>query len=286
MKAAWLAALALLAAISTQATAGLIDRRIYPAPTVPLAQAKLALGARLVNVTTSDGLTLTGIAVAAKPGMPLLLVFHGNASSAADVVQWFAPAIARGYGVIAGEYRGYSANPGRPSEAGLARDADAFAAYARSQASGGPLWLVGHSLGGGVALGLAQRARFDAVVTIGTFTRLRAMVPGIARAFVPDGYDNRAAMGRLGHPFFLVHGTRDDTVPLSEGRALHAAAGAAKQPGASFIVIGSDHRPSGALLTHVFDAIARWSKDGRFDVQLLPSEIKLVPFGAETALNP
>lgn len=48
-----------------------IHDRIYQPP-----------GATMLRVTTADGLTLTGAAVAAHAGQPTLLVFHGNASSA------------------------------------------------------------------------------------------------------------------------------------------------------------------------------------------------------------
>lgn len=266
--------------------AGPIQNRIYPAPTKPLSLAGLPEGASLVAVRTSDGLDLKGVAVPARDASPTLLVFHGNASSAADAARWFAPLVAKGYGLVVAEYRGYSGNAGSPDEAGLMADAEAFLALARSRAAGAPVWVVGHSLGGGVALGLSKRHKLEAVITIGTFTRLRAMAPKLARALVPDHYDNKAAVAALDEPYFLVHGTADDVVPASEGEQLHRAAGAAGKIGASFVVMGADHRPRGDQIAAIIAAASVQLRTGAPRAESLPAEVKLVPFGQARPLNP
>jgi len=260
--------------------------RIYPAPTAPLTLAGLPGGTFIIDVRTADGLLLKGLATPARENMPTILVFHGNGSSAADAVAWLRPLIGKGYGLVAAEYRGYSANPGNPSETGLAADADAFFGYARAQAGAAPVWVVGHSLGGGVAFGLARRQRLDALVTVGAFTRLRAMAPKLARAFVPNGYDNKAAVALLDEPYFLIHGSQDATVPLAQGEELHAAAGAARRRGASFVVMGADHKPSGEQILAIITAAASALAAGRYAADLLPAEIKLVPFGQQAPINP
>jgi uncharacterized protein len=288
MKRWLLLALALLMslALAPIAVSGIVSDRIYHPPTALLTLDGLPASARFVDVTTVDGLALKGILVPAKPGMPLLLVFHGNASSAAGPVRWFGPLIAQGYGVLAAEYRGFSAMPGKPDEPGLERDAEAFAARARVEAKGAPLWLVGHSLGGGVALNLTRTQRFDAVVTIGTFSRIRDMAPGIARALVPDAYRNTANVARLADPYLLVHGTADDVVPAQMGGALHVAATKAGQTGASVVLDGEGHQPDARKLLAAFEALRSWRASGQWDVNRLPSAVKLVPFGATKPLNP
>lgn len=85
-----------------------------------------------MDVTTADGLALRGVEVAGRPALPVLLVFHGNASAASGTVAWLAPLVAAGHGVVAAEYRGYSGTPGRADETGLAADADAFLAHAKA----------------------------------------------------------------------------------------------------------------------------------------------------------
>jgi uncharacterized protein len=277
---------ALVLGIGSFATAGMVTSRIYPAPVAPLTLDGLPTAARFVEVTTVDSLTLKGILVPAKPGMPLLLVFHGNASSATKPIRWLAPLIEQGYGVLAAEYRGYSGMPGKPSEPGLERDAGAFAARARLEAKGAPLWLVGHSLGSGVALNLARRERFDTVVTIGAFTRIRAMTSGLARALVPDAYRNEDNVPHLPDAYILIHGTADDLVPAGMGNTLHAAATRAGRTGASVVMIGEGHQPDAHKLCAAFDAVRSWRETGQWNAAQLPADVKLVPFGATKPLNP
>lgn len=286
MRACLIALITLLTlTLAGPASADPVSDRIYPAPRTPLSIEGLAAGAALIEVETADGLRLRGLEAAARPGMPTLLVFHGNGSSAARSVQWFAPAIARGYGVVAAEYRGYSGNPGQPSEHGLAGDADAFLARARRTAGDGPVWIVGHSLGGGVALALARRSPAEVVITLGTFTRLRDMVSGLTRAVVPDAYRNIDAVPALNGPYFLIHGAADPVVPATQGEALHSLAGAAHLAGASFVILGADHAPAGDLVLPILETIRGRAAAGALSIAGLPEAIKVIPFGQSRPLT-
>jgi fermentation-respiration switch protein FrsA (DUF1100 family) len=284
--ARFVAAIAALVLAPAPVAAGPVSDRVYPAPKAPLSLDGLPPTARMISVETADGLTLAGIAVAAREAMPTLLVLHGNGSSAADAMRWLEPLAARGYGIVAAEYRGYSGNPGKPGEAGLTADGEAFLAYAKARRGSGPVWVLGHSLGGGVAFDLAKRERLEALITIGAFTRLRAAAPKLARAFVPNDYDNLAAVPKLDEPWFLIHGTADDIVSSGEGKALHSAAGAAKKTGAGFVILGGGHKPEGAQLLAIAEAIRAWFASGHYPATTLPKEVKLVPFGQDTPLNP
>ena len=271
---AFVGALLLAAAASAQ-----IHGQIYPAPTAALDPSGLPAGAVIDSVRTADGLTLKGIEIAPRDGKPTLLVLHGNGSNATRSVEWFAPLIAEGYGMVAADYREYSGNPGRASEAGLAADADAFYARARVVAGGGKLIVVGHSLGGGVAFGLARRQKLDALVTIGTFTDLRAMVPAAARWMIADRYDNTAAIATLDEPCYLIHGTADETIPFAHGEALRRAASAAHRAGALFTIRDAHHSPDGADLAMILRAVAAKTENpgGVVKVQL-PETVRLTPF--------
>lgn len=267
------------------AAADPVRDRIYPAPHAPLTLTGLPAEAELISVQTRDGLTLRGVSTPGHADRPLLLVLHGNGSSARDATAWFAPAIAAGYGVVAVEYRGYSGNPGTPDEAGLAADADAFLALARRTSGDRPIWIVGHSLGGGVAMALAERSPPAVLVTIGAFTRLRDMVSGPARALVPDAYRNLDRAATTTAPWFLIHGLADAVVPATQGQSLHVVAGRAGRSGASVVIAGAGHNPDGETLCAVLEAIrlrpagAAPSPDG------LPGTVSVIPFGQSRPLT-
>lgn len=256
-----------------------MHRRIYPAPTEPLSLSGLPEGAAFVTVTTADGLALKGVAVTPRPGKPTFLVFHGNGSAASRSIAWLSPLVAQGYGVVAAEYREYSGNPGRASEKGLAADADVFYALARQTAGQGRLIVVGHSLGGGVAFGLARRQTLDALVTIGTFSSLRDMAPAIARPLLTDRYDNEGAVATLDEPYFLIHGDADAVVPFAQGETLRAAAAAAHRPGAMFVVHRGGHGPDAATLAAILTAVsAKVETGGDIAQATLPARVTLTPF--------
>lgn len=269
---------ALFVTVGSPVSSQLIHDRIYPAPTAPIATATLPAGAQRMTLTTSDGLAITGAEIAPRPGKPTLLVFHGNASSAMGSLDWFAPLIAAGYGVVAAEYRGYSGNPGRADESGLGRDADAFYAEAKRLAGSDHVIVIGHSIGGGVAFGLAMRQKLDALVTIGTFTGLRAMAPKIARSFIADRYDNLAAVPKLDEPYFLIHGLADDTVPAAMGKELHKAAFLAKRDGFSAVIRDAGHHPDGAVIAPIIEAIAARLDHPDAAPAPLPDSVKLIAF--------
>lgn len=256
-----------------------IHERIYPAPTAPLAPADLPAGAAIITVRTADGLTLEGVEIAPREGKPTFLVFHGNGSAATRTMQWLAPLIAEGYGVVAAEYREYSGNPGRASEKGLAADADAFYARARVVAGGGKLIVVGHSLGGGVAFGLARRRTLDALATIGTFTDLRTMAPAAARWMISDRYDNIGTVPALDEPLYLIHGTADEVIPYAHGEALRQAAVSAHGTGALFTIQGAGHSPDGADISAILRTVAAKTQHPGAMVKVqLPETVRLTPF--------
>ena len=140
--------------------------------------------------------------------------------------------------------------------------------------------MVGHSLGGGVAFGLATRQHADALVTIGAFTRLRDMVSKLLRAAVPNEYDNVAAVAKIDEPLYTIHGTADETVPWQMGEQLAKAAQAAHKSGAAFVIKDARHAPDGAVVAMILRAIvAKLDGDGATVKVTLPETVHLFPFG-------
>lgn len=276
-EAAILFAFILSVIVAYPASAQMFRDQIYRPPAHRLDITNLPTEADAIHVKAADGTDLTGIEVRGRGDRPLVLIFHGNGSGADDTIRWFAPLSHRGYGIIAAEYRGYWGNPGTPSEAGIAQDADAFYAYAKARSEGRRVLVIGHSLGGGVAFGLAMRQRLDALVTIGAFTRLRAMAPKIARAFLADRYDNLAAVAALDEPWFLLHGTADDVVPTAMANELHNAAVRSRKRGASFALAGANHHPDGKLVADIVDLLTAQSQG--WTSTPLPPSVQTYPFG-------
>src|SRR5476649_1673653 len=80
-------------------------------------------------LTTADGEKVIVWHVAAKPGQPVVLYFHGNGDFLAGFFGRFRDLIADGTGIVALSYRGYAGSSGQPSEQGLLQDAAAAYAF-------------------------------------------------------------------------------------------------------------------------------------------------------------
>jgi alpha-beta hydrolase superfamily lysophospholipase len=111
--------------------------------------------------------------------------------------------------------------------------------YAQSKYPGLPTFLLGHSRGGGVAiLGAYEVAGLSGVVTWSAIghakrwdeeTKRTWQAQGASAIF--DDYDRNAAkfnidaaVARIDVPMLIVHGGRDESVPVEESRALAARA--------------------------------------------------------------
>jgi len=220
---------------------------IYPGSPVafPRAEdlARRLPAARLLDYRSSDGIALRGALVAATdPSAPVAVYFHGNAESAAQNLPFAADLADLGIGVFLAEFRGYGGLEGSPSEDGLYADGEA--AVDAVQATGvrpERLILIGRSLGSGVATELALRKPCALLVLISPYTSMVDMGRGLAGSAaplaVPDRYDNLAKIARVRCPVVILHGTRDDVISVTMGRALAAAA-----PGASLVEVpGASH---------------------------------------------
>jgi fermentation-respiration switch protein FrsA (DUF1100 family) len=128
------------------------------------------------------------------------------------------------------DYRGYGRSAGKPDERGTYLDARAArAALLREPITDAArLIYLGESLGGAVALALALEAPPRGLVLQSTFTSVRDMgrlhYPFLPPAIVPDAYPSLRRIQELKAPLLVLHGDRDDIVPLSHGQALFAAA--------------------------------------------------------------
>jgi fermentation-respiration switch protein FrsA (DUF1100 family) len=229
-------------------------RLIYlpsPGPVPPAAS--VLPGAEDVSFPTADGLRLHGWFVPGAVDSPVrpssrsaaVLVCNGNGGDRALRAPLAAALARMGLHVLLFDYRGYGANPGQPTEAGLAADARAAQAYlaGRAEVDPGRLVYFGESLGAAVALRLATERPPAALVLRSPFASLAEVgqhhYPVLpVSLLLRDRYDSAALAGRLSAPLLVVAGGRDRIVPASHSRRLFAAA---PQPKRLVVLEGADH---------------------------------------------
>ena len=78
---------------------------------------------KVIQLQTSDGLTLHSWYHKAKHNRKTIVYFHGNGGNIADRSIRVKPLLNAGMGLLMLNYRGYGDNEGKPSEKGLIKDA-------------------------------------------------------------------------------------------------------------------------------------------------------------------
>jgi fermentation-respiration switch protein FrsA (DUF1100 family) len=186
---------------------------------------------RDLGLEADDGERLHGWWIRARTdSLGQMLLCHGNAGNVGDRVVHAALLTATGFDVLLFDYRGYGRSTGQPSEEGTYRDARAALSCLLEQPGVDParIFYLGESLGGTVALDLALERPPAGLVLLSAFTGVRELgrlhYPFIPAALVPDAYPTLRRIHELHAPLLVLHGDRDDIVPLSQGRALFEAA--------------------------------------------------------------
>ena len=258
---------------------GVLDRFLlyFPDRGLTATPGDVGLAYEDVSFTAGDGVVLHGWFIPGR-GDVTWLWFHGNAGNIGDRVDNLKQLHDRlGVSVFLFDYRGYGRSEGSPSERGLYLDADGALAYieARDDVRADRIVYFGRSLGGAVAVDLASRRPphgliLESALPSVEFVARRAypMVPSaFVRSIIRAKYDALSKMGGILAPVLVLHGDRDDIMPLDAGRRLFEAAREPKQfhviPGAGHndtYVVGGD--PYFAVLESFVERLAR---EGRSD---------------------
>jgi uncharacterized protein len=243
----------------------LLNSLLY-CPTRQIVESPAAAGLDFseLAIDTEDGERLHGWWVGARPP-PLghVLLCHGNAGNVGDRVDHVELLAAAGFDVLLFDYRGYGRSTGRPGEEGTYLDARAAQAALLRQdgVEEARVLYLGESLGGAVALALAAEHPPAGLILQSTFTSVRDMgrlhYPFIPAVVVPDAYPSLRLIRELRVPLLVLHGERDDIVPLSSGEALFAAAPGPKRMHVFRGLGHNDLVPLGG--PEYADAVASWA---------------------------
>ena len=190
--------------------------------------------AQEVELKTSDGETVIAWHVPPRGDRPVVLYFHGNGGALNLRVGRFSWLTAEGYGLVALSYRGYGGSSGRPTEAGLIRDAQAAYDFAAARYPAQRLVVFGESLGTAVAVAVAAERPVGGLILDAPFTSA-ADVGAAVYPFAPvrwlmkDPFRSDLRIGRVTAPLLVLHGVADRIVPIRFGERLFALANAPKR---------------------------------------------------------
>lgn len=200
---------------------------------------------REIPLETADGLSIFAwFAPPAAPDGRVIVMFHGNAGTVAGRAQKARHFIAKGYGVMMLEYRGYAGNPGAPTEEGFYHDARAaLDAVQRLGYAARQIVVYGESIGSGVAVQMAVERQPELLVLEAPFSSA-VDVARLAYFWLPldslmkDKFDNLSKIGQVKSALLIVHGDEDATVPHPLSKRLFDAA---RHPKEYALIAGAGH---------------------------------------------
>lgn len=192
-----------------------------------------------VTLETEDGLALDAWWLPHERPRASLLFLHGNAGNISHRLDSLVQFHRLGFSVLILDYRGYGRSEGRPSEAGLALDAEAGWRWLREEADQAPeeIVLFGRSLGAAVAAELAMTLEAEgledegpaAVILESPFRSVPALAQRVypflpARWLARFSHDTEWHVRGVEAPLLVIHSREDEIIPFAEGEAVYRAA--------------------------------------------------------------
>jgi len=192
---------------------------------------------------------------AATPGAPAALYLHGTRWNLTAQLRRIGQLREMGFSVLAIDYRGFGESPGTlPSERSVYEDAQAaWSRLVALQPDPGKRFIYGHSLGGAIAVELAERIgegeapAASGLIVESTFTNMADAAKAVIDTSLPirwilsEKFDSVDKIANIGMPVLIVHGTDDKYMPDRFSQALFAAAVAPKR---LLLVPGGTHNNS------------------------------------------
>lgn len=218
------------------AMVALEPRLLFPRPSVPdeeLSRLAERWDATEVRLKARDGTPLYGWRLGR--GARLALLFSGNGSTVGWQDERYRTLMDAGFAVLHMNYRGYPGSGGAPSEGALIDDAMVAWREALRSHDAREIVVFGKSLGGGVAMGLAEGLsrlppgqRPIAMVVESTFAaawrvgaRQYPFLP--VRLLMRNRFESVTRAPHVTIPTLVVHGGRDEVIAVQQGAELAAA---------------------------------------------------------------
>ena len=195
---------------------------------------------------SSDGVRLFGWYVETRADRPVMLWCHGNAGNIIHRLENLKLLYQLGLSVFLFDYRGYGKSQRYdPSENGLYQDAIGAYDYLTRIRKIRPerICLFGRSLGAAVAGELAAQRPASALILESSFPSIEA-VAKFHYGGLPVHWLLRAEfrlidrLPQLSLPKLIIHGGKDDIIPIELGRQVFEAA---KPPKDWYVIPGADH---------------------------------------------
>jgi alpha-beta hydrolase superfamily lysophospholipase len=193
-------------------------------------------GGEVISFEVDEGVNIDCVVFLAEKQAPNVLFFHGNGEIAYDYEDIGPLYASRGINFLVADYRGYGSSGGCPKYSSMLKDAEItmhnFRAYLESRDFSGGLFVMGRSLGSAPALELASiyphlitgliiesgfAHTYNLLLTLG-------VDPNLLNPEKEILVSNLEKMKKVSSPALIIHGEKDEIIPVTDGIDLYSAA--------------------------------------------------------------
>lgn len=218
---------------------GFADKYFYfPKSDFPNTPQSIGLSHSEITIPSTNGTSLHGWLIPAKSGIQnaigTVVYHHGNEGSIGYYVKRIPWLVEENFNVVMYDYRGYGKSTGKITRKGLIDDAAAAIRYTLNRADLKHTKVIsyGHSLGGAKSTVAHATHNFGsrlvAAINESSFASYKDMAEikgGLtARTLTNDSYSPAEHIKKINIPIFLIHGTNDTVIPISQADKLKASA--------------------------------------------------------------
>ena len=183
-----------------------------------------------INFKTSDNLLLKGWFHLKSSKKKTILFLHGNAGNLDNRIDKLNSIGNMDVNFLIIAWRGYSGNPGKPSEEGLYKDARGSIKWLNEKGIfNDQIVLYGESLGTAIAIEVGQNNNFAGIILEAPFTSMVDMGQKIYPIFpvkflLKDKYETKKKIHNIKYPILIMHGKKDKIVPFYMGEKIYSLA--------------------------------------------------------------
>ncbi|MEY4670085.1 MAG: hypothetical protein RL518_2784 [Pseudomonadota bacterium] len=175
----------------------------------------------------------------------VVLFTHGNRHNITKFREHYRLFAALGQSFFTFDYPGYGRSPGTPSEKSVYASARAAYAHITNNRGYSPKKIIayGCSMGGAVAIELAQHVPVAGLITESTFTNTWDMAKHLYPflplwRLLPKRFENDRKVPHIKVPMLIIHGEKDPIVPVSMASQL---ARGAIHPARTIVIPDANH---------------------------------------------
>ena len=196
---------------------------------------QLPRGVQELFIETEDRLKIQCYFISSKQSEKIIIYFHGNAGNIGHRLPDLMQLNRIGLNVLGVSYRGYGRSQGKPSEAGIYMDGDAAFRHATGELGFAVenVFVLGRSIGTSVAIHVSQKQNMGGLVLVTPLTsgaeQAKASGLGLVSFVAGDSFNNIGKIGFVSCPVLVIHGTRDNIIPISMGKDIYAKTEAHKK---------------------------------------------------------